>query len=512
MVILAILLCLHSFAYLTSALAFVFPVEVHRFGTEQKTVDLVVTNERNPIKQLRAFCTEHSIPSDTCHGIGNHALQHFALVGVDVTAPIQGSVDDTILALDGELTLQAASIWGGTELKVNLDEVSNIPQSALIVLGMGEGSALESTVRRYCGEFRLNGKQCHELLLEVENYYTCLHYREGGASLQNLLQGTHFNDDLERMYVLYDVEDARHIFLSIQQLRALQADQFCRAKQLTRLQCAELSRDVQQAGLAFDPVYGDEMYAAVYIYEALQDIVQQHTGGGAPSASDSSVYGVSDAGDGALVDMDYIEIGTSNFNTISQMLDVNDPVSLRGLAVEPSAEYLVQLPVRVGVTKVNAAIVTEVQMLNAGATGDLLFELYYIPEKVVKELELPFYLTGCNSVGDYHRLHVGGGFTRYVQIAKVPALTIRQLLTEHRVRRIRLLKIDAEGYDITVLQELYMYLVARKDPTLYPERIFFESNLDEQAAAADRLVEKYVSLGYTVVYKEEDTILERVQT
>jgi FkbM family methyltransferase len=294
--------------------------------------------------------------------------------------------------------------------------------------------------------------------------------------------------------------------------RALQADQFCRAKQLTRLQCAELSRGVQQAGLAFDPVYGDEMYAAVYIYEALQDIVQQHTGDGAPSASDSSVYGVSDAGDGALVDMDFIEIGTSNFNTISQMLDVNDPASLRGLAVEPSAEYLVQLPVRVGVTKVNAAIVTEVQMLNAGATGDLLFELYYIPEKVVKELELPFYLTGCNSIGDYHRLHVGGGFTQYVEVVKVPALTIRQLLTEHRVRRIRLLKIDAEGYDITILQELYMYLVARKDPTLYPERIFFESNLDEQAAAVAQLVEKYVSLGYTVVYKEEDTILERVQT
>jgi FkbM family methyltransferase len=506
MVILALLWYLHSFVYLTSALAFAFPIEVHRFGADQKTVHLVITTERNPIKQVRKFCTEHSIPSDTCHVIGNHTLQHFALIGVDVIAHIQCSIDDTILAIDGELTLQAALVWGGTGLKVNLNGVSNIQQSALIVLGFGKGSAVDSTVQRHCEDFHLNGKQCYELLLEVENYYTCLHYREGGASLQNLLRGTHFNDDLERMYVLYDVQDARYVFASVQQLRALQADQFCREKQLMRPQCAELSRKVQQAGLAFDPTYGDEMYATVYIYEALQAIVQQQTGGGAPSASDSSRR------HDALVDMDFIEIGTSNFNTISQMLDVNDPASLRGLAVEPSAEYLAQLPVRAGITKVNAAIVTEIQVLNADTTGDLLFELYYIPEKVVKELELPFYLTGCNSIGDYHRLHVGGGFTQYVQIAKVPALTIRQLLTEYRVRRIRLLKIDAEGYDITILRELYMYLVARKDPTLCPERIFFESNLYEQAGAIGELVAKYVSLGYTVVFKGEDTILERVQT
>jgi FkbM family methyltransferase len=508
----SLLLCWHFLARQVSSVGLSFPVRVLLAGGEEQSVDVVIEDRRNPIKQIRAFCSKHRILGDTCRLAGAYTLQHYRSNGIDVTAPVGSYIDDTVVVVEGELTFQSSHTWGHIDVAVNLNELSDIQQSVVIPLTSWRDSSLDINVQHHCTLLGLNGKQCGELHLELDNYYTCLHYRDGGASLQNLFLGTHYNDDVGLMYVFYDVTEpgsgsgARYTFASAPYLHALYADRFCRDKQLTRPQCAEFCAIVRQAALAFDPSIPDDMFTVVYLNAALNSIVQQHIADSRSSTNDSE-SGPSDA----FVDMDYIEIGTSNFNTVSQMLFVNDPASLRGLAVEPSAEYLAQLPVRAGITKVNAAIVAESEMSNKGAAGDMQFELFYIPEAVLEEMGLPFYLKGCNSIGDYHPLQVAGGYTQYVEVVKVPALTIRQLLTEHRVRRIRLLKIDAEGYDITILQELYMYLVAHSDPTLYPERIFFESNLAEQAEAVHELVANYVSLGYTVVYKEEDTILERVQ-
>lgn len=234
------------------------------------------------------------------------------------------------------------------------------------------------------------------------------------------------------------------------------------------------------------------------------------TSSGASSGSSGGSSIVRDATD--LVDMDYIEIGTSNFNTISQMLDPSDPASLRGLAVEPSLEYLTQLPSRPGVTKVNAALVTEAEVAasiaNGGGDGRTDVDFYFIPEATIKLHNFAQFWKGCNSIGDYHLMHVRGGMQKHVVTRKVQGMSVRQLLTEHHVRRVRLLKIDAEGYDITILHELYLYLVARGNTTLYPERIVFESNSSEQRAELDKLLDEFASLGYKLIYYGDDTIIE----
>jgi hypothetical protein len=204
--------------------------------------------------------------------------------------------------------------------------------------------------------------------------------------------------------------------------------------------------------------------------------------------------------DGVRIDLDFIEIGTSNFNTISQLLDATDP--LVGLAVEPYAAYLAQLPVRPGVTKVNAAIVSEADALRGTGTVDM----YYIPEEVVDSMKLSPFIKGCNSIGRMHAMHTAVGYDAYVQVQPVSAVSIRQLLTSRRVRRIRLLKIDAEGYDSTIMHELYLYLVARGDPALYPERIVFESGEKSQQPFIAQTVRRFVELGYVVAFNTGDDI------
>jgi hypothetical protein len=161
-----------------------------------------------------------------------------------------------------------------------------------------------------------------------------------------------------------------------------------------------------------------------------------------------------------------------------------------GLAVEPYAAYLEQLPPRPGVSKVNAAIVSEADALRGVGTVDL----YYIPEDVVDRLNLSPFIKGCNSIGHMHGMHTAVGYEAYVQVAQVPAVSIRQLLTSNRVRRIRFLKIDAEGYDSTIMHELYLYLVTRGDPLLYPERIMFESGEKSQKAFISQTVRKFEQL------------------
>ena len=72
---------------------------------------------------------------------------------------------------------------------------------------------------------------------------------------------------------------------------------------------------------------------------------------------------------------DFIEIGTSDFNTLLQKADD----SVVGLSVEPLVDYLERLPERARVTKVNAAV--------SDRSGSM--EIYYVPDAVRREYGLP---------------------------------------------------------------------------------------------------------------------------
>ena len=148
-----------------------------------------------------------------------------------------------------------------------------------------------------------------------------------------------------------------------------------------------------------------------------------------------------------FVDADFIEIGTSNFNTITQLID--DADGLVGFAVEPSLHYLNSLPHKTGVTKANRAIVSAADATLGGQTVDF----YYIPEEIIVEKQLHSFIKGCNSVGTYH---------------PCPKTTLHCIQNE----------------------------------------FLFESNVDSQKQIVEDLIHKFVQLGYKMKLVGSDTIME----
>jgi hypothetical protein len=93
------------------------------------------------------------------------------------------------------------------------------------------------------------------------------------------------------------------------------------------------------------------------------------------------------------VDLDFLEIGTSNFRTLIQ--SATDETFV--MSVEPISYYLNQLPDKKHVIKLNYAISFD------NSEGEV--DIYYIPENVIDENGLPALLKGCNCLNQIHPIH-----------------------------------------------------------------------------------------------------------
>jgi hypothetical protein len=259
----------------------------------------------------------------------------------------------------------------------------------------------------------------------------------------------------------------------------------------------------------------------------------------------------------AVVDADFIEIGTSNFDTIVQLIgtSASQPLALlglRGFVVEPVVSYLDSLPSIPGVEKANLAITGRANYASTasafasspdgdgggGGVGESL-SLYYIPLEVIEELHFPAWLRGCNSIGGYHHQHLALNITEFVSVVPIPVVPISEFLQQRGIRGVRLLKIDTEGFDILILDEYIEYLTLRYPcpvtssqwldtgaergaATLddncvqyYPDAIIFEVNHDlmsEASLSSQKLINKFLATSmYQVITTGEDCILEKIE-
>jgi hypothetical protein len=192
---------------------------------------------------------------------------------------------------------------------------------------------------------------------------------------------------------------------------------------------------------------------------------------------------------------DFVEIGTSNFDTLIE-LATDDT---RGLSIEAIKYYLDCLPDRPGVKKLNCAV--------SRKNVKEILQVYFVPESVIKEHNLPHWLCGCNSVGDYHRQHQLLGVQDLVVKKYVPCLPIGQIFDEHEVTELDYLKIDTEGSDAEIMLHFYEYIV-NKPKQSWPKRILFESNQLNPQNLVATVKEKFVALGYCATNTATDTILE----
>jgi len=196
------------------------------------------------------------------------------------------------------------------------------------------------------------------------------------------------------------------------------------------------------------------------------------------------------------MDIDFLEIGTSNFDTLIQTCDDSET----GISVDAIKYYLDCLPNKPNVQKIHTAITSD-------RTSDSI-DIYYIPEDVIISNNLWSWFKGCNKVGDFHPLHKSHNITHLVKIEKVHLINIDEFLVENNVRKIKYLKIDTEGHDCVILNGLFKYLET-KSKEYYPDKIIFESNSNISEQDIANTIYHAIDAGYTLVSSgPDDTVLE----
>jgi len=196
------------------------------------------------------------------------------------------------------------------------------------------------------------------------------------------------------------------------------------------------------------------------------------------------------------MEYDFVEIGTSNFRTLIEK--ANDTTV--GISVEPLAMYLNQLPNPKNVKKLNVAISFD------NSNSEII--IFYIPENIILENNLPNYLQGCNSLLDFHPKHIELNVQEFVKKQTVQQIPISQLFEENNIEKLNLLKIDTEGGDCFILKHFSDYLVT-KDKECYPKKIIFETNALTDPLIVKNTIEIFCNLGYRLGKKQNktDTIL-----
>lgn len=195
-----------------------------------------------------------------------------------------------------------------------------------------------------------------------------------------------------------------------------------------------------------------------------------------------------------LRDYDFIEIGTSDFDTLIQKANDNTI----GISIEPLTHYLERLPSPKNCIKVNCAISFDG---SAGKTN-----VYYIPEELIESNRLAPWLRGCNSIGDYHYQHTTQNIKHLVNINEVDQVPLSKILDDNHVRGISLLKIDTEGGDCYILQSFVPYLESHTKE-YWPKRILFESNILTPENIIQETVDIYQELGYNLIRRDNENAL-----
>lgn len=156
---------------------------------------------------------------------------------------------------------------------------------------------------------------------------------------------------------------------------------------------------------------------------------------------------------------DYVEIGTSDFETASEVFSDNH----RGLSIEPIIEYLDRLPIKPKNKKLNYAI----------SDTDGVSNIYYVGIDDIEKNNLPEWIRGCNSIDKIHpsvqRYFEENNVSVNVLSKQIERVSVRSLFQRESIQSIDFLKIDTEGHDFIIIRDLLKTSVR-------PKKIKFEAN------------------------------------
>jgi hypothetical protein len=195
---------------------------------------------------------------------------------------------------------------------------------------------------------------------------------------------------------------------------------------------------------------------------------------------------------------DFIEIGTSDFDTEIQK---NDKRS--GISIEPVKYYLNRLPEKDNCIKLDIAC------SNYNGKG----KVYYVPEHFIIEHKLPDWVRGCNTINSYHKTVLelcekkNINITDIINEYEISIKTLATIIDELNIKYIYYLKIDTEGQDAIILKSFYDDIINKDYNTeILPHNILFESNVLSNSKDINNIIELYSHL-YDVIYNNHDTLL-----
>ena len=208
---------------------------------------------------------------------------------------------------------------------------------------------------------------------------------------------------------------------------------------------------------------------------------------------------VSKVGRSNLLFYDFIEIGTSDFDTLYQSC-ASDAI---GISIEPVGYYIDRLtPEKANVKKIQCAIVSQKREAKE--------KIFYIPEEKIRELGIPIWHKGCNKVGSFHPVHIREDLCEHVVVDYCDAKTFSDIVIENNVGKVDFIKIDTEGQDCEIVESICEFYRKQEAGSLHekPNRIQFETNEPRHEKRVDAIIASFEEMGYELLYRAFDTILQ----
>ena len=191
------------------------------------------------------------------------------------------------------------------------------------------------------------------------------------------------------------------------------------------------------------------------------------------------------------MDYDFIEIGTSDFDTLLER-----STDETGLSVEPLGFYLDNLPNRKHVIKVNCAI----------SDSDGILDIYWLDPNDIDKYNLSPWLRGCNSIGSAHPTVVSElsqikEHSLTYHCTKCECISWDTFVSRYDIRKIDYLKLDTEGHDLTILRAML-----NSKFRVFPKTILFEHNVLTNPVEYDLIMQRLTDMGYSMISQGDNDI------
>jgi FkbM family methyltransferase len=192
---------------------------------------------------------------------------------------------------------------------------------------------------------------------------------------------------------------------------------------------------------------------------------------------------------------DFIEIGTSNFDTL-----IEGATNEIGLSIEPIKIYLDDLPNKPNVTKVNCAI----------SNIDGIVDVYYVDPIDIEKHGLHHYWRGCNSIINPHSTAQAAlkekNLDHLMKKTTAEAITWLTLTQRYNISSVDYLKIDTEGHDCHIINNML-----DSGAIIMPTKLLFEFNILTSRELLDSTLNRLVCFGYEILDVGDDVVLRKKQ-